>query len=480
MTDNLKLTARKNKVTEKLLENEEKLVELLDGLGSPLNIVLPESIEENIEGYQEVYENHRISGKIFLAHKANKSEALIREAEHQGICLDVASINELENALNNGFTGDRIECTGPKNKRFLELALKHGCSIHVDNFTELEQIERLHNQLGLENKVRIQVRMVGFMPKDRDMLVKDNKFGIPINKKDRLIDEIKSREDILEFEGLAFHLVSSNIREKVTAIDNVFDIFEEFQEAEITPKSLNIGGSQRVNYLESSKEWSEYKQRIKKSLKGEAEPVTWNGQGFGYKVHGDQVVGAPNLYDYYNETAKTEYLDKLLKKEVPSRQQTVAELLRQYMIELYIEPGRSLYDQAGVTLAKVNFVKESLKEEKLVGLDMNMTNLNTNNWELMTDPVVINRKERDELDDGVYFTGNLCLENDMIYNHKTFLDKGIEEDDLVVFLNTAAYHMDFGEARTIQKPLAEKVAVTVENGFKWVKDDKYSKTTEAE
>jgi len=92
----------------------------------------------------------------------------------------------------------------------------------------------------------------------------------------------------------------------------------------------------------------------------------------------------------------------------------------------------------------------------------------------MTDPVVINRRERDQIEDGVYFAGNLCLENDMIYNHKTFIEKGLKEDDIVVFVNTAAYHMDFGEAKTIQKPVADKVAVTTQDGFKWTKDSLYT------
>lgn len=468
-----KLTPRKNSITEKVLDHEEKLLELSDGFGSPLNIVLPESVRQNIGEYQDVYNKHNISGKIFLAHKANKSEALVKETERQGICIDVASVKELENALRNGFTGDRIECTGPKNKRLLELSLKHGCMIHVDNFTELQQIERLHGKLGRDQKVRIQVRLTGFSPKDRETMRKDTKFGISLDDKEKLIEELKDKEDVIEFEGLAFHLDTSNIRKKVTALDNIFGIFQDFHEEGLTPKAINIGGGQRANYLESAEEWSSYKERIQKSLKGEAEPVTWNKQGFGYKVHGDQVIGSANFYDYYNETVKATYLDELLQKELPSHGQTFAEMLRQYLVKLYIEPGRSLYDQAGITIAKVNFVKDSLKGEKIVGLDMNMTNLNTNNWELMTDPVVINTEERKPLEDGVYFAGSLCLENDMIYNHKTFLDKGIGEDDLVVFVNTAAYHMDFGEARTIQKPIADKVAVTVEDGFSWMKDERY-------
>ncbi len=469
----LKLTPRKNEITEKVLEDEDKLFELVDAFGSPLNIVLPESISENISQYRQVYDSHRVSGKIFLAHKANKSQALINEAESKGICIDVASKNELENALTNGFTGGRIECTGPKNIEFLTLALKHDCSIHVDSFSELEKILKLHETLDLDYKVSIQFRLTGFKPRDRDTILKDTKFGIPIEKTDKIIEKLNEHKEALDLEGLAFHLDTSNIRKKVTALDNIFEIYQDFHEEGLTPEAINIGGGQRANYLESSKEWSNYKEALQKAVKGEIEPITWNNQSFGFKMHGNQVVGSANFYDYYNQTVKADYLDELLSRELPSHGQTVAEMFRQYMVKLYIEPGRSLYDQAGITLAKVNFVKESLKQETIVGLNMNMTNLNTNNWELMTDPVIINREKREELDDGVYFAGSLCLENDMIYNHKTFLDGGIGEDDIVVFVNTAGYHMDFGESKTIQKPVAEKIAITTENKLKWFKDENY-------
>jgi diaminopimelate decarboxylase len=473
MTD-LKLTPRKNQVTENLLQEEEKLFELEQAFGSPLNIVLPESIRQNIKEYREVYDKHRISGKIFLAHKANKSEALVKEAEDQGICIDVASKEELKDALKTGFKGDRIECTGPKNLEFLELALKHGCSIHLDSLSELDRIEELYERLDITQKIPVQIRLSGFKPKDRDTMIKDSKFGVHKDRKDEIIEKLKEHEDTADFKALAFHLDTSNIRKKVTALDNLFDMYKDFQEEGVAPEAVNIGGGQRANYLESAKEWSDYKEAIQESLKKDSLSVTWNNQSFGFKVHGEQVVGSANFYNYYNETVKAEYLDELLGRELPSHDQTVAEMLRQYMVKLYIEPGRSLYDQAGVTISRVNFVKSSLKGENLVGLDMNMTNLNTNNWELMTDPVVVQSKDREPFNDGIYFTGDLCLENDMIYNHKTFLESGIGEGDLVIFVNTAAYHMDFGEAKTIQKPVAEKLAVTTENGFKWFRDDKYS------
>jgi diaminopimelate decarboxylase len=104
---------------------------------------------------------------------------------------------------------------------------------------------------------------------------------------------------------------------------------------------------------------------------------------------------------------------------------------------------------------------------------MNKSNINPQNWELMLDPYIIHRDEdREELDDGVFFVGNLCLESDFIYKHKTFLDKKPEEDDLVVFVNTAAYHMDFGESRTIQHDTADKIAVYGDN--QWKKDELYT------
>lgn len=464
----LKLTPKTNEVVDRILEDEEILKQLSNGFGSPLNIMIPENFSNNIQAFRKVFDQHGIDAKIFYAHKANKSESLVAQGRKEGIGIDVASENELKNALSKGFTGEDIIATGPKNKDFIRLAVRHGCKLHIDSLSELEKVNNYSEEYG---ETEILIRLNNFTPRDRDAIQKHSRFGIPTGKKKEIIDSLEESENV-EFKGLAFHLDTANMRKRAIALQNIFDMMQELHEEGYTTKVLDIGGGMKVNYLESSEEWSEYLEAVQESVAGKREGITWNNHNFGLRSENQSVKGSINLYSYYNETTKEEYIDKLLKNEVPGYDRTFRDLLRDYMITLYIEPGRALLDLTGLTVGKVNFVKEDPCGEKLVGLDMNYTNINPGNSEMMVDPKMVYKGERENLEDGVFFVGNLCLESDFIYKHKTFLDRKPEEGDLVVFVNTAPYHMDFQESRTIQHDVAEKVAVYGDG--KWKKDELYT------
>ena len=91
-----------------LLESAEFLHMLTDALGSPLNLVVPDQIAENLERFRTVYRKHHLSGQVFYAHKANRSSALLRRLASTDAGVDVASLGELQHALGAGFTPDRI------------------------------------------------------------------------------------------------------------------------------------------------------------------------------------------------------------------------------------------------------------------------------------------------------------------------------------------------------------------------------------
>jgi diaminopimelate decarboxylase len=70
-------------LTDRLL-----LRSLVDALGSPLNVLLPGTVA----GFCAVYRRHRLTGRVYFAHKTNPSSALVRTAEDPAaVGLDVAS-----------------------------------------------------------------------------------------------------------------------------------------------------------------------------------------------------------------------------------------------------------------------------------------------------------------------------------------------------------------------------------------------------
>ena len=51
----------------------------------------------------------------------------------------------------------------------------------------------------------------------------------------------------------------------------------------------------------------------------------------------------------------------------------------------------------------------------------------------------------------------------MIFKRKIFTEKIPQSGDLVVFVNTAGYFMDFEQSHTIKQKIATKIIVTFEN-----------------
>jgi len=446
--------------------------------GSPLNLLFPASMTEAARAFVQTLERHHLQGKVHFAHKPSKSKALVKQAYYDRIAIDVASKAELIDALEAGFTGEMIEATGPKNKAFLLLALQQRCSIVVDSFDELELLLHYMSALHMNTPAAILIRWNGLHSHKQHVLAKDSRFGIQVSR----FNEVMAlcRNSRIDLKGFAFHIDTTSESEKVAAIEHTLLLLLQAQEEGFPLTILNIGGGFKVNYLAYQQEWDAYTSAIKQSIAGEIPSLTWNNTGYGFKLVDGQVRGAPNYYQYYNSIAGHTFLDHLLATPLERfEQRTVAQVLNDLMLELWIEPGRALLDQCGLTLATVTFVKRSLKGEWLVGLDMNKSNLSSVEDEMLCDPIVISCHDQPPEDytpeQGVYFVGNLCQEHDLIYRHKTFLPRLPRRDDLVIFVNTAAYHMDFNESASIQHPTAKKLVVvaTGATNFRLYEDHLY-------
>ncbi len=438
------------------------LMMLPSSFGSPLNLLFPPSMTRAIEAFTQALEIHAVQGKVHYAHKPNKSKALVKQAYADRIAVDVASKAELLDALEAGFTGEMIEATGPKNKEFLLLALQQHCFITVDSFDELELLLQYASLLQLTTPAALLIRWNGFHSQTQQILMKESRFGISVDRFHEVMALCHDRH--LDLRGFAFHIDTTSESEKVAAIEHTLLLMLQAQEEGFSLNIINIGGGFKVNYLAYQSEWDAYTTAIKQSIAGEIPSLTWNNTGYGFKFIDGQVRGAPTYYQYYNSTAGPAFLDHLLTTPLHQfEERTVAQVLNDLMIELWIEPGRALLDQCGLTLTTVTFVKQSLKGEWLVGVDMNKSNLSSLEDEMFCDPLIFSHRKQ-PLEDvpseqGVYFVGNLCQEHDLIYRHKTFVSQLPQRDDLVVFVNTAAYHMDFNESASIQHPTAKKLVV---------------------
>lgn len=469
----LHLTPIIHPTIKEFLEKENNVRSYIEQYGSPLNILFPEHIKDSIKSFSDVFKKYAIQGRVYYAHKPNKSQALIKQAAFEKIFLDVASEAELKNALSNGFVGGRLEATGPKNEQFLLLALQHDVLVSVDNMDELHDIVCLHATLSLSKPANILLRLGGF---NMASLAKDTRFGISLDRLPEALAFCKEHQDRCNVVGFSFHLDTSSIEEKVHALTICIGLVQQTRKQGFNNVHiLNIGGGFRVNFLEKESEWSAYMAALKESVVSNKESLSWNNAGLGFRKEQGKLRGDFQFYDYYVSVAQGAYLDNLLSQRfVEDESLSLGAALSELMIELYVEPGRAMLNQTGITVAKVSFVKESARGELLVGLDMNKTNLNSHEQEMMVDPIIISKHKKPN-DRGVYFVGNLCLESDFIYKHKTFPAFLPEKGDLVVFVNTAAYNMDFFESHTLQQRIARKIIAKKEDsGFNIFLDELYN------
>jgi diaminopimelate decarboxylase len=471
----LKLQPLIGNMIKSFLADERLLFDLLDGFGSPVNILFPTNVQKNVRLFNEVFAKNGVNGRVFFAHKCNQSDSLTRQLSMEPCGIDVSSVKELQHALSSGFVSERIEVTGPKTVEMLALSIQQGVWINVDNLQELKHLIRLEKQLPEHPRVRILVRLTGFRSEHSRFLNKSSRFGIAIDALDDVFDELAENPQIM-FVGFSFHLDSVTVLERTVAIENCMECFDKAINRGFSPQVLDIGGGYKVNYLADGQEWNRYTTALRESVLGSASAITWQGNGFGMHAEKGVLRGSFNSYTFFDEQTGGNFLNEVLSQKLPSMANaTVASVMRDNMIEIWVEPGRALVDQCGITIARVNDIHPSSSGDTLVNLSMKRHDIAFLDQEIFVDPVVVHRQkpERHETT-AVFFAGNLCLESDLIYRHKTFLDALPQPGDAVVFINTAGYFMDFSASQAIMNPPGRKVAVKpVDGRFRWYLDECY-------
>jgi diaminopimelate decarboxylase len=462
---------------QRLLEQKDLLLSLVDGVGSPLNVIFPQNIEDNIKSFQDAYQKNHLRGRIYYTSKPCKSNALLRHASLFPIGLDVSSPNSLKEALGCGFAPDRIEATGPKNLDYLLTCLQLDVLLNVDNFEELKLIAALHKKLGLSRRARVFVRLCGFNSPRVSFTPQDNTFGIHVKNIPAVLDWLVEHKKQIDFQGFAFYVSGASNEQRLVAIENQLELTFLARKKGLQPKGIDIGGGFAIQYADSQEEWDEYQLALKQSVKNEIPSQTWNNSGLGYRNDDGVVAGGPLYFNHYSVRTKGDELDDLLNRRLPKLGNAkIASLISDNLLELYIEPGRAMLDQCGITLGRVNFNKPSTWDEQLVGVDMNQTNLRSMHHKNLTQSVVLyrNAARNKPNDEGLFYMGNLCVSYDILQYNKQFPDLTPQTDDVVCFLNTAPYAMDFNESTTLMQPIATKVAVWENNEkWNWALDNKY-------
>lgn len=456
----------------------------LRAFGSPVHFLVPAALLRNVADYQAVFRRQGVRGRLFYASKVNRSAALLDAAALGDCGVEVSSLEELRSALGAGFAGARILVSGPlKSGRFLRLGLQHGCQIIVDDVSEI------HALLGMTQCARgpipLLLRMGGFTVtrKGRNEPTRprtdQTRFGIPLTEFGVLLnllasDPVRRQFDVL---GLAFHLDNHSVHDRHLAFRESMLLLRQIRALGFAAQTIDIGGGFSARYVDVA-DWTGFHEEYLAALRRGDRGFMFRDKSFGIDFDGSQPLTRGNFYPHDTPVHGPAFLEELLAGS-SAADPGIGEMLREAEIELWIEPGKSLVEQAGATLAEVRGVRAGNGEQApMAVLGMNITHIYEQfiGSEFASDPILLEAGTQPASDARVFLhlAGNLCLENDILAWRQVPFRRMLTPGDILAFVNTAGYQMDFAESRIHRMNIAPRLAVTRGgSGWLWVVDGQY-------
>jgi diaminopimelate decarboxylase len=346
------------------------VVDLAEEFGTPLYLFDESTLRHKCREFKEGFGQHYPDTLVIYASKAFLNRALALIFKEEGLGLDVVSGGELSIADSVDFPPDRVYFHGNnKTPDELELALDREVGrIVVDNFHELEVLNRLARKKGINQNILLRLNP-GVDPHTHQYTTTgtiESKFGFPLatGQAEEAVNQASSASN-LNLVGLHFHLGSP---------------ISEMQPYELAME-LVLGFARGMS------------QKFDFDL-GEFDV----GGGFAIPYTVDSVV--PAIADCAQ--AVTGKLDSLISELGLSRPR------------LIVEPGRAIVGQAGVALYKVGAIKEIPGIKKYVCVDGGISdNIRPALYGAKYETLVANKALEPERDT-VTIAGKLCESGDIL------------------------------------------------------------------
>jgi diaminopimelate decarboxylase len=441
------LPALQHRFVQRLLANHTTLLrELVDGLGSPLHLMLPQVFSENAAAFNERLQLAGVDGLVLYAKKANKARCLVERCAPLGLGVDAASTEELTQALGAGVPGRRIGVSGPaKHPALARLAIRQDCLLAVDSLEELQACAALAAAERCASRLLLRWRPDS-QPRSR--------FGMTEAQLDEAMRMCLAQPWQLGLEGFSFHLSGYSPEERAEGAHRLIDRCLDARRLGLRADSIDIGGGFAVRYVDPAA-WRDF-EALQRADHYHAGKAFESFYPYAAGCHGAGMLSA--VMDGTHGTGAT-----------------VAGRLRREGIRLLLEPGRALLDQAGVTLFRVQGVKDRPDGYGVITVDGTSFSMSEQwfNSEYLPDPVLLGQTPRDATPYVACVAGSTCLDSDMVSWRKLRLPRRPSPGDLLVYVNTAGYQMDSNESPFHDLPLPRKVALEFDGDqpLRWRLDD---------
>ncbi|MBQ6774491.1 MAG: diaminopimelate decarboxylase [Synergistaceae bacterium] len=394
-------------------------LELANKFGTPLYVydtgIIKARCRELTRTFLERFENTRVryAGKAFL------TRSMAKLIEREGLGLDVVSLGELNIALSVNFPPERIEMNGnAKSHEEIALAVKSGVGrIIVDHPDELQIIERYAKEFNRVQKIFIRVAP-GVDAHTHAYIATGqtgSKFGFPLEGsmlRDAVTYSMKS--SLLDLRGLHFHVGSQifDTDDYIKSLEKILELMKTLKDSlNFTTHELNIGG------------------------------------GFGAVIN-------PAL-----ESMKSEfYTDAIMKKLYEECNRLGLEVPR-----IILEPGRWIVSEAGITIYRVENIKE-LPGVTYIAVNGGMAdNPRVALYNAEYNAVSVSNPEgaiyNREGNTHVSIVGKCCESGDVLIENAQI--QKLNAGDLIALYNTGAYTFSMASNYNC---LARPAVVFVENG----------------
>ena len=367
------------------------VVELAKKYGTPVYVYDEKTIRAMCRAYKDAF---KIYPKVNFqfASKALMVKTICKLIASEGFGFDCVSGGELYTAKTAGVDMSKSLFNG-NNKTFdeLNMAIEYGVGhISVDNFYELQMLDKIaksHNR-----KVEILLRITPGIECHTHEYIQtghlDSKFGFDLTQIDSVIELLQNQYNNLELKGLHAH-IGSQIFETKVYYDEVDVILKEIRRIKdkygIILSEINLGGGLGVCYTDED--------------------------------------APPSVY---------EIADVIIK--------SVEENSKKYGLDLptiYLEPGRSIVANAGVTLYTLGSSKQVPNGKKYIAADGGMAdNARPITYGAKYNAVLANKADL-PADEVVTVGGRFCESGDILI--KDIKLPSPNEGDILCVFTTGAY-----------------------------------------
>lgn len=370
-------------------------LKLAEEFGTPLYVLDETTIRNTCRAYVNSFKKYYGgNGMPLYASKVLSCKELCRIANEENLGLDVVSGGEIYTAVQAGFPMEKVHFHG-NNKTADEIRYALDVNIGkfvVDNLYELELLNRICEEKNKTANISFRIKP-GVDAHTHNFIRTgqiDSKFGFALEtgeafeavKKALTYDNVCLKE-------LHCHIGSQifDIDPFVTAAEIMLDFMGKIKdELGVVISELNLGGGFGIMYTK------------------EDEPVP---------------------YEEYMEKVSVAVKAKAAEHNLP-------------VPYIYIEPGRSVVGEAGITLYTVGGKKEIPDVRTYVSIDGGMTD-NVRYALYQSAYTVVNADKADkEPDEIVTVAGKCCESGDLIQEHTKVAS--VEVGDTLAVLSTGAYN----------------------------------------